>query len=220
MINCEHLTKTFDQQNLRVTALDDISLSLEKGSFTALQGPSGSGKTTLLYTLSGLLKPTSGVVKVGDTSLYEIGEAVRTKLRANDIGMIFQNFHLLPYLNVLENVILPTQNETITSDEAMIRAKGLLEKVDLTARLSHQPGKLSAGECQRVAFARAILTQPKILLADEPTGNLDNENSDIILDLLKDYASQGNTVIMVTHSDHAAAQTDKIIKLRAGKLAL
>lgn len=215
MINCEHLTKTYDQQ---VTALDDISLQLETGSFTALQGPSGSGKTSLLYTLSGLLRPSSGVVKIGDTSLYDVSESDRAKLRAENIGMIFQNFHLFPYLNVLENVILPTQNGTIETEVAVKRAKDLLNKVDLSGRISHHPSKLSAGECQRVAFARAILTQPKILLADEPTGNLDNENSDIVLDLLKDYASQGNIVVMVTHSDHAAAKTDQILKLSTGKL--
>ena len=217
MINCEQLTKTFDQS---VTALDDLSLDIKEKSFTALQGPSGSGKTTLLYCLSGLLRPTSGTVKIQGTSLYEISEAQRTKLRAENIGMIFQNFHLLPYLNVMENVILPIHNESIDTQVAMERANELMEIVDLKHRLSHHPSKLSAGECQRVAFARAILTEPKILLADEPTGNLDNENSDIILNLLKYYADQGNTVVMVTHSDHAAAQTDAIIKIRAGKLAL
>ena len=132
--------------------------------------------------------------------------------------MVFQNFHLLPYLNVLENITVTAFNKVATSDETEAKARELLEKLELTHRISHHPAKLSAGECQRVAIARAIITNPTILLADEPTGNLDNENTDIVLNHLKSYSKAGNTVVMVTHSDHDANTADQIIKLNNGKL--
>ncbi len=218
MISIQKLTKIYEPDTQKIKALDEVTLEIENGSFVALQGPSGSGKSTLLYTLSGLLKPSSGSVDIDGTVIFDISEKQRSKFRSESIGMIFQNFHLLPYLNVLENIAIPSINKTISHEQALEEAKTLLEKFDLTKRMHHHPAKLSAGECQRVAFARAIINKPKLLLADEPTGNLDNDNTQIALDLLKQYAQQGNTVIMVTHSDQDAAQTNKIYNLKNGKL--
>lgn len=215
MISIQNLSMVYHPD---VTALDDISLEIESGKFIALQGPSGSGKSTLLSTLSGLVKPTSGSVKIDGTSLYEISPAQRSILRAEHIGMIFQNFHLLPYLNVLENITLPSVAKNLPLDHYAGEAKTLIEQLDLGHRINHHPAKLSAGECQRVAFARAIISQPKLLLADEPTGNLDNKNTTILLGLLRDYANKGNTVIMVTHADTDAQQADQIINITNGKL--
>ena len=217
-ISISDLTKTYQTKEGVVTAVDQLSLEIPAGSFTALQGISGSGKSTLLYLLSGLIKPSSGSVKLHGTSLYDLSESNRTSLRAKSIGMVFQNFHLLPYLNVLENITVTAFNKVATSDETEAKARELLEKLELTHRISHHPAKLSAGECQRVAIARAIITNPTILLADEPTGNLDNENTDIVLNHLKSYSKAGNTVVMVTHSDHDANTADQIIKLNNGKL--
>ena len=216
MISINHLSMVYPPD---VTALDDISLEIKPGQFIALQGPSGSGKTTLLNTLSGLVRPTSGNVEIHGTDLYQINDAERSTFRANTIGMIFQNFHLLPYLNVLENICLPSLAKDNKSESYISKAKQLIEQLELSHRVQHHPAKLSAGECQRVAFARAIISEPKILLADEPTGNLDNKNTAIILKQLRQYADQGNTVIMVTHADTDAQQADRIINISDGKLA-
>ena len=215
MINIQNLSMVYPPD---VTALDDVSLNIEKGKFIALQGPSGSGKSTLLSTLSGLVKPTSGTVKINGTSLYEISAAERSQLRAENIGMIFQNFHLLPYLNVLENITLSSIAKNLPLDHYVSEAKVLIDQLDLTHRIHHHPSKLSAGECQRVAFARAIITQPSLLLADEPTGNLDNKNTNILLDLFRNYADKGNTVLMVTHADTDAQRADQVINITDGKL--
>ena len=215
MISIQNLSMIYPGN---VTALDDVSLEIEAGKFIALQGPSGSGKSTLLSTLSGLVRPTSGSVKIDGTSLYEISPAERSVLRAENIGMIFQNFHLLPYLNVLENITLPSVAKNLPLDHYASEAKSLIDQLELGHRISHHPAKLSAGECQRVAFARAIISQPKLLLADEPTGNLDNKNTEILINLFKDYAKQGNTIIMVTHADSDANQADQVINIADGKL--
>ncbi len=218
------LLDMIDIQNLsivyppNVTALDSISLHISKGKFIALQGPSGSGKTTLLSALSGLITPTEGSIKICGTDISSLSPAQRTQFRADTIGMIFQDFHLIPYLNILENITLPSIAKNLPMSEYEEKATELIDQLELSHRIHHHPGQLSSGECQRVAFARAIISQPPLLLADEPTGNLDNQNTAIILKHLRRYTDQGNTVIMVTHSDSAAQQADHIYTLKNGKL--
>jgi putative ABC transport system ATP-binding protein len=213
-IKISSLGKTY---STRVVALADINLGIRSGSFNALQGKSGSGKSTLLYALSGLLTPNSGSISILGTSFSELSESEKSNFRAQHIGMIFQNFHLLPYLTIRENILACSLTHKKV-ESASSKLEKQLDHFALAHRADHKPSQLSAGECQRVAILRAIFSQPKILLADEPTGNLDPENSTIVLEHLKSYASAGNTVIMATHSTSAADCTDRVIELANGKL--
>jgi putative ABC transport system ATP-binding protein len=212
LVEVEHLRKEFGN----VRALDGVSFTVDAGEWIAIMGPSGSGKTTLINILGGLDTPTSGRAIVDQTDLARLDEAGLTRFRAEKIGFIFQQFHLVPYLTALENVML-AQYFHSTTDEREARAE--LERVGLGDRLDHLPGELSGGEQQRVAVARALINQPKLILADEPTGNLDEANEQIVLRLLRELHSEGHTILMVTHAPEIGVLADRRIDLHHGRLA-
>ena len=212
LVQIEELRKEYGN----VRALDGVSFSVDAGEWIAIMGPSGSGKTTLINILGGLDTPTSGRAMVDGTDLARLDEAGLTRFRAEKIGFIFQQFHLVPYLNALENVML-AQYFHSTTDEREARAE--LERVGLGDRLDHLPGELSGGEQQRVAVARALINQPKLILADEPTGNLDEANEGIVLRLMQELHSEGHTILMVTHAPEIGALADRRIDLHHGRLA-
>jgi putative ABC transport system ATP-binding protein len=198
-------------------ALDGISFRIEAGEWVALMGPSGSGKTTLINILGGLDTLTSGHVVVDGVDLANLGENELVRYRAEKIGFVFQQFHLVPYLNALENVMLAQYFHSVT-DEA--QATAALKRVGLGHRLTHLPSQLSGGEQQRVAIARALINQPKLILADEPTGNLDEANEEIVIGLFRELHSAGHTILMVTHDPDIAQQADRRIELVHGHLAV
>lgn len=210
------VSKTYRDHS--VAALRDVSLQLDSGQFVAVCGPSGCGKSTLLLTLGGLLRPDTGRVVVNETDIYGLSPNERAAFRAKWIGFVFQQFHLVPYLNVLENVLaaeLGMRGSHPTPD----RAATLLEQFGLADRLQHRPGQLSTGERQRVAMARALLNEPCLLLADEPTGNLDEENANRVLDELSKFADRGGAVMLVTHDPRAASRAQQQINLLEGQIA-
>ncbi len=214
MIHLEDVCKTYPTSNGPVHALAGVSLDVESGEFVAVRGPSGCGKSTLLMIVGGLGMPTSGRVVVAGEDLPAVSPAQRARFRGRSIGFVFQMFHLLPYLTVLENVTaaaLPEQREA-----ARDRAAELLEKFLLADRLRHRPAELSAGERQRVAIARALINRPKLILADEPTGNLDPESATAVLDLLAGFHRDGGTVLLVTHQEQAAGYAGRTVLLRDG----
>jgi ABC-type lipoprotein export system ATPase subunit len=198
-----------------VRALDRVSLSLEAGQFTAVKGPSGCGKTTLLLIAGGLLEPSQGAVRVAQQEPYAMPSEPRARFRAETVGFVFQQFHLVPYLSVLENVLasaLASGNR-----EAGPRARELIAHFGLEPRQHHVPGELSTGERQRTALARALLNRPKLLLADEPTGNLDRDNAEAVMSYLTEFARSGGAVLLVSHDDFAVQHASHVIQLRDGK---
>lgn len=196
-LELQNVAKHYDRDGTRIPVLDRVSLSVEKGTFQLIRGPSGSGKTTLLLIAGGLLHPSAGRVLVLGHDLYQLSADNRSLFRGENIGFVFQQFHLVPYLTVLENVQLPGMARTIPNLES--RALALLEEFRLGSRLGHLPSELSTGERQRVALARALLPTPGLLLADEPTGNLDLENEHVIVDALRHFVRNGGAVVMATH---------------------
>ena len=214
MIRLEKVAKTYRTPQGPVRSLAGVDLRVAPGEFLVLQGPSGCGKTTLLLTLGGMLRPSAGRVWVENRDLYALGAGERARFRARTIGFVFQMFHLVPYLNVLENVMLagPAKPDAAT----LARATDLLARLGLEPRLRHKPEALSTGERQRTAIARALLNQPKLILADEPTGNLDPENSAAVFGYLAQFQRGGGTVVVVTHGDGAQAFADRVVAMRAG----
>jgi ABC-type lipoprotein export system ATPase subunit len=206
MITCKQVTKRFGD----VTALSPFDLNMEKGEFVAIKGASGSGKTTLLLALGGMLRPTEGEIKYKGANLYELSSSELGNYRSNEVGFVFQMFHLVPYLNVEENVRLAVSNGNQTSQPLE-----LLDQFGLSDRLTHTPGELSAGERQRVALARALVNEPEMILADEPTGNLDPENDRQVFKYLSEYHQKGGTVAVVTHGSTADEFADRIVNLKA-----
>jgi len=216
MIRLERVSKIYRTRRGDVRALDKVSLDVKEGEFLVVRGPSGSGKTTLLFSIGGMLRPTEGNVIVNNHNLYAISKRQRAKFRAGNIGFIFQMFHLVPYLNTVENVLLAAS--VGTKCFGLEEAKSLLNRLKLSDRMYHRPSELSAGERQRTAMARAILNRPGIILADEPTGNLDPENVSEILRQLVEYNRSGGTIILVSHRkvvDHYASQ---VIHLKDGHI--
>jgi putative ABC transport system ATP-binding protein len=214
MIHLEDVTKVYQTADGPVRALGGVSLEVTEGEFVAVRGPSGCGKSTLLTIVGGLGRPTSGRVMVGGEDLVAMGSAVRARFRAERIGFVFQMFHLLPYLTVLENVVAATLPGTRAT--ARQRGRELLERFQLSDRLRHRPAELSIGERQRVAIARALINRPQLILADEPTGNLDAESSEAVLQILAGFRRDGGTVLLVTHQEHAATYADRTVQLRGG----
>jgi putative ABC transport system ATP-binding protein len=212
LVHVEDLRKEFGN----VRALDGVSFKVEEGEWIAIMGPSGSGKTTLINILGGLDTPTAGQAIVAGTDVAQLSEAGLTRYRAEKIGFIFQQFHLVPYLSALENVML-AQYFHSTTDES--EAREALERVGLKERVSHLPAQLSGGEQQRVAVARALINHPKLILADEPTGNLDEANEQTVIRLLRELHSEGHTILMVTHSPTLGGLADRRIELAHGRLA-
>ena len=217
ILNVHNLSKTFKTSNGILTILHDINFSVEAGSTLAIVGPSGSGKTTLLGLCAGLDNASTGSVELNNVRLEKLNEDERAQVRNRYVGFIFQNFQLLPTLTALENVMVPL--ELRGEKNVRARAHELLDKVGLGDRLHHYPSQLSGGEQQRVSIARAFVHQPRILFADEPTGNLDEETSNKIIKLLFDLNHEaGTTLVIVTHNLDLAADTKRIIKLRGGAI--
>jgi len=215
----ENVSKTYTMGKQGVPALSNLNIQVNKGEFVTIMGPSGSGKTTLLNILGCLDKPTSGKVTLDKIDVSSLPEKELCKIRRNKIGFIFQTFNLLPYLNAVENVELPMENTKKSKTERRERASKLLELVGLAGREEHRPQKLSAGEQQRVAIARALANDPAIILADEPTGNLDAQNKHEIVRLLANLnIDQGTTVIMVTHDSQVASHTERVLFLSDGQV--
>ena len=217
ILNVEHLSKHFKSADHMVNVLSDVSFAIEAGSSCAIVGPSGSGKTTLIAICAGLERPTAGAVMLAGIALNSAAEETLARLRNHSVGFIFQNFQLLSSLTALENVMVPA--EICGDRRARSRATDLLRQVGLGDRLDHYPVELSGGEQQRVAIARAFMNQPKILFADEPTGNLDAETAHDIIELIFELnASRGTTLVLVTHDRELAAHASRTLRLRAGRL--
>jgi len=217
MLILQDLTKTYRTRAGEVKALDGVSLQIDKGEFVAVCGPSGSGKTTLLMMIAAMLRPSGGTVRFDDHDVYEMTGPARARFRAETIGFVFQMFHLVPYLNVLENVLLAAA--VVRRRDGKTQAQELLQRLGLQHRLGHRPSELSAGEKQRTAIARALLNQPRLILADEPTGNLDPENARCVLQHLRDFQQGGGMVIVATHGPAAQEFATRTISLREGRLA-
>lgn len=218
MIAVSDITKSYTIGGNQVNALDGVSLEISEGDFMAVTGPSGSGKSTLLYTLGGLLTPNTGRVLVNELDIYSLSQRLRAKFRRDNVGFIFQTFELLPYLTALENVMLPLSIDGVSNWEQEGRAYDSLEKVGLDERADHKPTELSGGEQQRVAVARGLVNQPKILLADEPTGNLDQKTGDGIMGLLSDLNEEGQTIVLVTHDQPRTVIANKVIGMIDGSI--
>lgn len=217
MIHLQEVCKYYRKDGQIVKALDAINLDVKKGEFLIVRGPSGSGKTTLLLTIGGMLRPTKGNVKIDGKDIYTLSERAKSRLRAEKIGFVFQMFHLLPFLTTLENVVLPAGAVGKSPDKK--RAGDILNRLHLNERMNHRPGELSAGERQRTALARALYNEPDIILADEPTGNLDEENARQVLGDLSEFHKNGGTVIVVSHGPMAEHYADRVLYLRDGLLA-
>ncbi|MHC4883504.1 MAG: ABC transporter ATP-binding protein [Planctomycetota bacterium] len=219
LLQLEAVSKTYDVGLEPLTVLRDVDLTVQAGESLAVVGPSGSGKSTLLNLAAGLDKPTAGRVLLDGEDLSERSDQALSELRLHRMGFIFQQHHLLPQCTALENVLLPTL-PLGTPKEARVRAQELLEAVGLTARMDHQPGQLSGGECSRVAVARALINEPALLYADEPTGSLDKEKSAAMTDLLLDLNQRYQTaLIVVTHSEAVAEAMGRRVSLEAGRVA-
>ena len=215
MIHIENVTKTYTKGDSTVKALDNISVSVAKGEFVVVKGSSGCGKTTLLLTAGGLLHPQEGKVIINNQDLSELSVEAMAEFRAANIGFVFQQYHLIPYLSIIENVNITTLAHK--SDVSSDRAQELIEELGLKERMHHTPAELSAGEKQRTALARALLYNPPVILADEITGNLDQENASIVLNKLSAFTNSGGTVLLVTHDEKAFDYADRIIEMKAGK---
>jgi ABC-type lipoprotein export system ATPase subunit len=217
MILLKDVTKKFDGPNGKVTALNSVSLTLPLGEMLVINGPSGCGKSTLLLTAAGLLRPDAGDVQfMGDHHPYALPPDQRSRLRAGLIGFVFQQFHLIPYLTVRENILTPSLSVSAENPEQ--RAEELIRKFGMQDRADHIPSQLSTGERQRTALARALFNRAKLIFADEPTGNLDDENAEIVLQYLRDHVSEGGGVLLVTHNARAAAYATRSIKMKEGRL--
>ncbi|KAA9000480.1 ABC transporter ATP-binding protein [Affinibrenneria salicis] len=210
VIETRRLYKRFGQ----ITALDDINIRIGRGEFVAIMGASGSGKTTLMNILTCLDTASEGQVLLDGTDAAALDEEGRRRFRADKIGLVFQQFHLIPFLTALENVMLAQHYHSIVDEEA---ARRVLAQVGLEPRVGHLPSQLSGGEQQRVCIARALVNEPPVIFADEPTGNLDEENEQRVLDLLTDLHQQGRTIVMVTHNPELGRFADRIIRLQHGK---
>ncbi len=209
IIKIQHLNKNFGE----VKALQDINFSVSQGQWLAIMGPSGSGKSTLLNILSLMDEQSSGQYVLDGVNVSTLGEEAKIKIRREKIGLIFQQFHLIPYLNAVENVMLAQFYHSSVDEED---AKAVLDVVGLSHRLKHLPSELSGGEQQRLCIARALINNPELLLADEPTGNLDEANEQIVLELLRRLKSEGKTIVLITHNEMLGKQADKMLILRHG----
>lgn len=214
------VSKIYRMDGVEVRALDNVSLKIEKGDFVSVVGPSGSGKSTLMHILGLLDKPTSGVVKLEGTNVPFKNETMLAELRNERIGFVFQAFNLLARTSALANVELPLIYAGVSAQERHDQAKRLLEEIGLGQRLDHFPSQLSGGERQRVAIARALINNPAIILADEPTGNLDSKSGLEILQILKDLHGKGNTIVIVTHDLNIAKMAKRMIKMKDGKIIM
>ncbi len=217
VVSLADVSKTYELGGT-VTALDAVSLSLPDGSYTAVMGPSGSGKSTLLNLVGGLDTPTSGTVEVDGKRLGDLSEPERADVRGRTVGFVFQTFNLMPRLTAAENVALPLAFQGVDPAERIDRAKQLLDSVGLGDRYDHHPPELSGGQRQRVAIARALASEPAILLADEPTGNVDTDTGEQVMGLLQEVNDEGRTILLVTHERAIAEHADRIVHVRDGEI--
>ena len=219
VVRLDNVVKTYSMGESEVHALRGISFEIEQGEFLSIMGPSGSGKSTCMNMIGCLDRPTSGIVEINGKETAKMTEKELAVLRNQTVGFVFQQYHLIPSMNVLENVMLPLKYQKVEKSERVERAKKALEAVGLGDRLKHRPHELSGGQKQRVAIARAMITEPKILLADEPTGALDSSTGKQVMELFKtNYREKGTTVIIVTHDPGIGASTERCIKILDGQV--
>lgn len=216
IIKTQNLKRFFRVGSEEVQALKGINLSVEKGEFLSIMGPSGSGKTTLMNIIGCLDTPTSGDYYLNNKLVNDLNDDELAFIRNKEIGFVFQSFHLLAKNSALNNVLLPLKYAGIKEDEANTRARDVLDKVGLTDRINHAPSELSGGQQQRVAIARALVNNPSIIFADEPTGNLDSQTGDDVMNLFKELNKQGQTIILITHEEDIAKQSKRIINIKDG----
>lgn len=216
IIETKNLRRTFKVGSETVEALKGVKLSVEKGEFVSIMGPSGSGKTTLMNIIGCLDTPTQGTYYLNNQLVNELDDDELASIRNKEIGFVFQSFHLLAKNSALDNVMLPMKYAGIKESEAQKRAINVLEKVGLSDRTSHAPSELSGGQQQRVAIARALVNNPSIIFADEPTGNLDSQTGDDVMNLFKELNNQGQTIILITHEEDIARQSKRIINIKDG----
>lgn len=213
IIKLINLTKSYDKDT---RPINNITVSMNKGAWTSIMGPSGSGKTTLLNLIGCLDSPTKGIIRINGTEITKLNRSQLTKFRRENIGLIFQQYHLVPYLTALENVMMAQYYHSVVDES---EAVDVLKRVGMGHRLKHVPAHLSGGEQQRVCIARALINEPDILLADEPTGNLDQKNGDIVLKLIKELRREGHTIVLVTHNPSIGRLGDRLIKLIDGEIS-
>ena len=218
MIELKNVHKVYPMGEVSVPALRGINLTIHPGEFVAIMGPSGSGKSTLMHLLGCLDLPSDGVVQLDGKDITKLDEDTLAQIRGKKVGFVFQTFNLIPTLTAQENVELPLFFQGVPREKRRARAAELLRKVGLDGRLHHKPAQLSGGERQRVAIARALANDPEVILADEPTGNLDSESGKAILELLAQLHREGKTIILVTHNPEAAAYAQRIVRIRDGRL--
>lgn len=218
MITTQDLTKVFRTEEIETSALNNVNIKINKGEFVAIMGPSGCGKSTLLNIIGLLDNPTGGEYIFNDVDVSNKSEKERTKFRKGNIGFIFQSFNLIDELNVFENVELPLLYMGISAKERKIKVNEVLERMNIAHRAKHYPQQLSGGQQQRVAIARAVVTNPKLILADEPTGNLDSSNGTEVMELLGELNAAGATIVMVTHSERDSGYAHRVINLFDGKI--
>ena len=219
-LSCEGLWKIYEMGDEKVQAVRGIDLTIYSGEMVAIMGPSGCGKTTLLNILSGIDDPSAGQVMVAGKPLFGISDDERTDLRGKEFGFIFQKFHLLDVMSALENVEIPLLLLGSSPDDAKLKSISALQKVGLGDRVGHRPAELSGGQQQRVSIARAIVHDPSVILCDEPTGNLDSETSEQVMDLLSDLNKAGSTLVIVTHDKEIAKRCSRIIRILDGRIML
>ena len=218
MIKTKNLQKIFKTEEVATYALNDVSLQVQKGEFVAIMGPSGCGKSTLLNILGLLDNPTAGTYRLNGTDVSHLKERERTRLRKGVIGFVFQSFNLIDELNVYENIELPLLYMKVPARERRERVEAAMKRMDILHRRKHFPAQLSGGQQQRVAIARAVVAGPQLILADEPTGNLDSKNGREVMELLSELHRDGTTIVMVTHSQHDAGYAERIINLFDGQV--
>lgn len=220
MITLDNISKIFYTSDVQTRALDSVSLTIDKGEFVSIMGPSGCGKSTMLNIMGLLDEATGGTLSIDGVNSAGMTDKQLAHLRNQKLGFIFQSFHLIPALNVVDNVTLPMLYRPHSSSGAELRkrAEEVLAKVDLAHRMKHFPTQLSGGQCQRVAIARALMGAPEVILADEPTGNLDSKMGAEIMEILKQLNREGVTIVMVTHDEKIAAQTGRIVRMEDGKI--
>ncbi|CAM1369168.1 conserved hypothetical protein [Tenacibaculum litoreum] len=218
MIKLKNLKRSFRTENVETLAINDVSLHIRENEFVAIMGPSGCGKSTLLNTLGLLDQPSSGSYMFGGYEVSKLSDDQRAQIRKGNLGFIFQNFNLIDTLTVFENVELPLLFMKVPKHERKQKVEAVLERMKIGHRAKHYPQQLSGGQQQRVAIARAVVTSPKVILADEPTGNLDSKNGQEVMNLLSELSQEGATIVMVTHSDYDAQFAHRIINLFDGKI--
>ena len=218
MLSIEAVSKYYNHRSQSVTGLHDVTFDIQKGDFISIVGPSGSGKSTLLLILGGMLLPSTGRVLFNGQSLYDLTPDQRSSIRKKEMGFVFQTFNLMPYLTALENVQIPLLLAGVNGDKQKRKAISLLERLGLSDRLNHKPSELSIGQQQRVALARVLANDPSVILADEPTGNLDPDTSEQVINFFEEINQEGRTIAMVTHDPNAARKAKRTLKLINGTI--